>query len=92
MPTWLIIADETVTADGEAPLRQIKVIKPVPGNKSREEALVELYKTAKNHVPDSLKGTPRVVGRDIDGSFWVIPKNGKGHASCNIRLIEQIYP
>ncbi len=89
MPAWLIIAEETVTADGAASHRQTKVIRPVNGNKSREEAFVELYKVAKSHVPDSLKG-PRVVGRDSDGSFWVLPKNGNGHASCNIRLIEQL--
>ncbi|MFB8027292.1 MULTISPECIES: hypothetical protein [unclassified Streptomyces] len=62
------------------------------GNKTREEALVELYKVAKSHVPDALKSTSRTVGRDSDGSFWVLPKNGKGHGSCNIRLIEQIHP
>ncbi|MFJ1561296.1 hypothetical protein [Streptomyces mirabilis] len=62
------------------------------GNKTREEALVELYKVAKSYVPDSLKGTSRVVGRDSDGSFWALPKDGKSHASCNIRLIEQIHP
>ncbi|MDN0199905.1 hypothetical protein [Streptomyces sp. S.PNR 29] len=90
MTTWLITAEETVTADGAAPHRQIKVIRTV--NKTREEALVELHKAAKSHVPDSLKGTSRVVGRDSDGSFWILPKNGKGHASCTIRLIEQIHP
>lgn len=90
MSTWWIIADETT--DKESPLRQTKVIKPVPGNKSREEALAELYRVAKSYVPDSLKNTQRLVGRDVDGSFWVLPKNGTGHASCNIRLIEQIYP
>ncbi|MCX5355877.1 hypothetical protein [Streptomyces mirabilis] len=87
----MIIAEETVTADGAASHRQIKVIRPVNGNKSREEALVELHKAAKSHVPDPLKGA-RVVGRDSDGSFWVLPKNGNGHVSCNIRLIEQIHP
>ncbi|MGW7102487.1 hypothetical protein [Streptomyces sp. NPDC054838] len=90
MSTWLIIADET--ADKEVLLRQTRVIRPVPGNKSREEALAELYKVAKSYVPDSLAGVPRLVGRDADGSFWVLPKNGKGLASCNIRLIEQIHP
>ncbi|MET9887424.1 hypothetical protein ABZZ20_30660 [Streptomyces sp. NPDC006430] len=90
MSTWLIIADETT--DKESLLRQTKVIKRLPGNKSREEALAELYKVAKGYVPDSLKGAQRLVARDVDGSFWILPKNGAGHASCNIRLIEQIHP
>ncbi|MEH0407371.1 hypothetical protein ACIRVI_00005 [[Kitasatospora] papulosa] len=90
MPTWLIIAEESVTTDGASPQRSIEIIRTVIGGKSREEALTELYKAAKSHVPDSLKGTSRVVGRDGDGSFWVLPKNGTGHTSCNIRLIEQI--
>ncbi|MDI1453629.1 hypothetical protein NHG22_07340 [Streptomyces sp. ATE26] len=92
MSTWLIIAEETVTANGSASHRQVKVVRPVSGNKTREEALVELHKVAKSHTPDSLKGTSTVVGRDSDGSFWVLPKSGKGHASCNLRLIEQIRP
>jgi hypothetical protein len=92
MSTWLIIEEETVTADGSSSHRQIKVVRQVSGNKTREEALVELNKVARGHTPDSLKGTSTVVGRDSDGSFWVLPKNGKGHASCNLRLIEQIRP
>ncbi|MFD7068370.1 hypothetical protein ACFV97_14220 [Streptomyces sp. NPDC059913] len=90
MPTWLIIAEESVTTDAASPQRRIEIIRTVIGGKSREEALAELYKAAKSHVPDFLKGTSRVVGRDGDGSFWVLPKNGKGHASCHIRLIEQV--
>jgi hypothetical protein len=92
MSTWLIIAEETVAAEGTAPHRQVKVIRSANGSKTREEALVELARVAKGYVPDSLKGTSRVVGRDSDGSFWVLPKNGQGHASCRIRLIEQIGP
>ncbi|GAA0325362.1 hypothetical protein GCM10010302_75590 [Streptomyces polychromogenes] len=92
MSTWLIISEETGTADGAASHRQVKVIRTLNGNKTREQALVELRNVAKRHVPDSLKTTSTVVGRDSDGSFWVLPKNGKGHASCNVRLIEQIRP
>ncbi|MEU2060988.1 hypothetical protein [Streptomyces sp. NPDC013455] len=92
MTTWLITAEETVIADGAAPHRQIEIIRKVHGNKTREEALVELHKAAKSHVPDSLKGTSRVVGRDSDGSCWILPKNGKGHPPCVIRFVEQIHP
>ncbi len=92
MSTWLIIAEETVTADGSASHRQVKVIRPVSGNKTQEEALVELHKEARNFASDLLKRGSTVVGRDSDGSFWVLPKNGRGHASCNLRLIEQIRP
>ncbi|KPI15449.1 hypothetical protein OV450_2587 [Actinobacteria bacterium OV450] len=94
MPTWLIIAEETVTENGAVTYRQVTVLRPVSGNKSREEALVDLYRAARGYVPDSLRSTTRVTGRDGDGSFWVLPKNGKGknQASCNIRLIEQIRP
>jgi hypothetical protein len=91
MSTWLIIEEETVTADGLASHRQVKA-RTVSGNKTREEALVELHKAARNYDSDSLKRGSTVVGRDSDGSFWVLPKNGKGHASCNLRLIEQIRP
>ncbi|MET9830042.1 hypothetical protein ABZ078_12120 [Streptomyces sp. NPDC006385] len=92
MTTWLIIAEETVAADGSAAHRQVKVVRPVNGKKTREEALVELHKVARSHTPDALKGISTVVGRDSDGSYWVLPKNGKGHAACNLRLIEQIRP
>ncbi|MFJ3616274.1 hypothetical protein [Streptomyces hydrogenans] len=90
MSTWLIVAEESVTAEGASPQRHIEIIRTVAGGKSREEALAELYKAAKSHVPDSLKGVSRVVGRDGDGSFWVLPKSGKGFTSCHIRLIEQV--
>ncbi|MFB7931961.1 hypothetical protein ACFC4C_22975 [Streptomyces sp. NPDC056039] len=63
MSTWLIIAEETGTADGAASHRQIKVIRTVNGNKTREQALVELHNVAKSHVPDSLKSTSTVVGQ-----------------------------
>ncbi|MET8394617.1 hypothetical protein ABZV59_22285 [Streptomyces anthocyanicus] len=92
MSTWLIIEEETVTADGSAPRRQVKVVRQVTGKKTLEEALVELHNVARGHTPDSLRGVSTVVGRDSDGSFWVLPKNGKGPASCNLRLIEQIRP
>ncbi|MFD7835500.1 hypothetical protein [Streptomyces sp. NPDC059761] len=94
MPVWLIIAEETVTANGAVTHRQVTVVRPISGNKTREEAFVDLYRAARSYVPDSLKSTACVVGRDGDGSFWVLPKNanGKAHASCNIRLIEQIRP
>jgi hypothetical protein len=92
MSTWLIISEETVTADGSATHRHVKVVRPVTGNKTREQALVELHNVARSHTPDSLKGTSTVVGRDSDGSFWVLPKNGRGNASCHLRLIEQIRP
>ncbi|MQS37288.1 hypothetical protein [Streptomyces katsurahamanus] len=92
MSTWLIIAEELVTTDGATSQRQVKVVRPLNGNKTREEALVELHKEAKNYTSDSLKRPSTVVGRDGDGSFWVLPKNGNGHASCNLRLIEQIRP
>ncbi|MFC8877201.1 hypothetical protein [Streptomyces ardesiacus] len=90
MPTWLILAEETVIAEGSASRRQVKVVRTLKGNKTREEALVELHKEAKNYTSDSLKRPSTVVGRDSDGSFWVLPKNDSGHASCNLRLIEQI--
>ncbi|MBA2806863.1 hypothetical protein E0500_005215 [Streptomyces sp. KM273126] len=90
MSTWLIIAEETVTADEATSRRQAKLVRSLNGNKTREEALVELHKEAKNYTSDSLKRASTVVGRDSDGSFWVLPKNGTGHASCNLLLIEQI--
>ncbi|WP_158726318.1 hypothetical protein [Streptomyces sp. NRRL S-1831] len=92
MSTWLIIAEELVTVDGAPSHRQVRVVRPLNGNKTREEALVELHKEAKNYTSDSLKRASTVVGRDSDGSFWVLPKNGNGHTSCNLRLIEQIRP
>ncbi|GGT26338.1 hypothetical protein GCM10014713_19310 [Streptomyces purpureus] len=92
MSTWLIISEETGTADAEGSHRRVKVVRTLHGNKTREQALVELRRVAKNHVPDSLRSTSILVGRDSDGSFWVLPKNGRGHASCNLRLIEQIRP
>ncbi|MFE2142163.1 hypothetical protein ACFXA3_10490 [Streptomyces sp. NPDC059456] len=94
MPRWLIIAEETVTENGVVTHRQVTVVRPVSGNKSREQALVDLYTAARSHVPESLRSTTRVTGRDGDGSFWVLPKNAKGktRASCNIRLIEQVRP
>ncbi|WP_331738201.1 hypothetical protein [Streptomyces sp. NBC_01276] len=92
MSTWLIISEETSTADGAAPHRQIRLVRTINGNKTREQALVELYDVAKNHKPDSLKGASTVVGRDGDGTFWVLAKNSRGQASCNLRLIEQIRP
>ncbi|MEV6840382.1 hypothetical protein AB0N17_38810 [Streptomyces sp. NPDC051133] len=88
MSAWLIIEEETVTADGPASHRQVKA--RTANGKTREEALVELYRAARNYNSDSLKRGTTVVGRDSDGSFWVLPKNGKSHASCNLRLIEQI--
>ncbi|MEU9156041.1 hypothetical protein AB0D59_37190 [Streptomyces sp. NPDC048417] len=91
MTTWLITAEETVPAEGAPPQRQVKVIRRVRGNKTREEALVELHKAAKGHVPDSLKGSGRVVGRDSDGSLWVLPNNNRAHPPCIIRLIEQTH-
>lgn len=90
MPKWLIIEEETVTAEG-SPSRRHQA-RTVSGNKTREEALVELFKVARNYHSDLLKRGSTVVGRDTDGSFWVFPKNGTPHASCNIRLVEQIHP
>ncbi|MFB0626950.1 hypothetical protein [Streptomyces sp. AB3(2024)] len=90
MSTWLIISEETSTAEGAAPHRQVTLVRTVNGNKTREQALAELYDVAKKHRPDSLKSASTVVGRDSDGSFWVLAKNGRGQASCNLRLIERI--
>ncbi|GAA3368313.1 hypothetical protein GCM10020367_06180 [Streptomyces sannanensis] len=75
-----------------APHRQIEVIQTLNRNRSRAEALVELYKEAKTHVPHSLKGTPRVVGRDGDGSFWILPKEGKRHAPSPEILFQCVSP
>ncbi|WP_327281359.1 MULTISPECIES: hypothetical protein [unclassified Streptomyces] len=94
MSTWLILMEETVTTDGSATTRQVTTVRPLSGNRTREEALVELFKAARSHVPDSLRSTARMAWRDADGSFWILPRNanGKVHASCNIRLVEQIRP
>ncbi|MER6028232.1 hypothetical protein [Streptomyces sp. NPDC001851] len=92
MSKWLIVVEETVAADAAPTHRQVKVIQQVRGNKTREEALVELRNVARRYTPDLLKGTPKLVGLDSDGSFWVLPKSGKGNVSCNLRLIEQIHP
>ncbi|MFE3761000.1 hypothetical protein ACFXPI_04440 [Streptomyces sp. NPDC059104] len=89
MSTWLIISEETSTAEGAAPHRQVTLVRTVSG-KTREQALVELHDVARKHRPDSLKSASTVVGRDSDGSFWVLAKNSRGQASCNLRLIERI--
>ncbi|MER7468201.1 hypothetical protein [Streptomyces sp. NPDC097981] len=90
MPVWLIVEEETLTADDAASRRQIKVVRRLNGNRTRDEALVELGKLAKSHRPDSLKGTSYIVGRDGDGSFWFLPRSGKAHAPCTLRLMEEI--
>ncbi|MEU1671861.1 hypothetical protein ABZ752_07505 [Streptomyces roseifaciens] len=89
MPKWLVM-EETVIAEGAAPHQ--RVLRSLSGNKTRDQALEELRKVAKRHRPDCLKKTQCVVGQDSDGSFWILPKNGKGHARCNLRLIEQTHP
>lgn len=55
MPTWLIIAEESVTADGASPQHRIEIIRTVIGGKSREEALTELYKAAKGHTSCNIR-------------------------------------
>lgn len=91
MSTWWIIEEKMIIAD-ELTRRQVKALRPVTGNKTREEALVELCKVAKSYIPHSLRSVSRLVGRDSDGSFWILPKNGKKLASSNLRLIEQVAP
>ncbi len=49
-PTWLILAEESVTADGASQQRRIEIIRTVIDGQSREEALTELYKAAKSHM------------------------------------------
>ncbi|QLE73480.1 hypothetical protein FGW37_19495 [Streptomyces rectiverticillatus] len=93
MSKWLVIAVETVAGEGMAPPHERTVLlRSLSGNRTREQALVELRKEAKKYKPASFKGASLVVGQDGDGSFWVLPKNGKGDARCNIRLIEQVHP
>lgn len=46
----MIIAEESVTADGASPQRRIEIIRTMIGGQSREEALTELYKAAKSGV------------------------------------------
>ncbi|MEH6377593.1 hypothetical protein V7793_25140 [Streptomyces sp. KLMMK] len=92
MGKWLVISEQTVMADGAPPQQWIEVLRTLPGSKSRDEALVALRNEAKKYKPACLKGASRVVGQDSDGSFWILPKNGAGHARCNVRLIEQVHP
>ncbi|AXE28202.1 hypothetical protein C0216_32480 (plasmid) [Streptomyces globosus] len=89
MPAWLVIAEEESGAQ-----RRVTVIRTVSGNRTREEALGELLRAARTYVPPSWKSKVRVVGRDFDGSFWVLPDSGgeRGAASCRIRLVEQVHP
>ncbi|MGW4689118.1 hypothetical protein ACWEPM_30090 [Streptomyces sp. NPDC004244] len=90
MPTWLIVTDETFTPDGAAdPQRQVTV-RPLSGNKLREEAQQELLNYARRYVPASWKNRSRTVGRAADGSFWIVAKHPTLKASCHLTLIEQI--
>lgn len=88
MSAWLVIAEEDSGAQ-----RRTTVIRNVSRSRTREEALVELRKAARTYVPSSWKSKVRVVGRALDGSFWVLPKDGgEGAASCRIHLVEQVHP
>ncbi|MBF6044224.1 hypothetical protein GO001_03180 [Streptomyces sp. NRRL B-1677] len=92
MTKWLIIAEVMVLTEGEAPYQRIEteVLRTVGGNRTREQALVELRKEAKKYRPAALKNTACVVGRESDGSFLILPKkSGKGHVRCTVRLIEE---
>ncbi|MET9418473.1 hypothetical protein ABZY03_30640 [Streptomyces klenkii] len=91
MTKWLIIAEVMVATEGEAPYQQIEVLRSVGGNRTREQALVELRKEAKKYRPAALKSTACVVGQESDGSFLVLPKkSGKAHVRCTVRLIEEV--
>ncbi|MFF4580062.1 hypothetical protein ACFY15_16955 [Streptomyces sp. NPDC001373] len=90
MPVWLIVEEETRIAGEGAPRRQLTVLDRLTRNRTRTEALAELDKRARRHRPDSLKGVPYTVARDADGTFWYLPKSGKPHSSCALRLMEEI--
>ena len=89
MPKWLIIAEETVQADGAEPQRLVKVVEQL-GTLEREKALVRLRETASRYRPDSLNGAPKSVCRNDEDSFLVVSTNGKWHAPCIIRLREMV--
>ncbi|MFD7630142.1 hypothetical protein ACFV7Q_29655 [Streptomyces sp. NPDC059851] len=91
MPNWMIIVEETFTPDeAVGTQQQATFVKTLSGNRTREEAQVELWRTAKSRTPETWKSSGRVIGRDIDGSFWVLPKNDRPKASCRLSLVEQI--
>lgn len=89
MPIWLFVEDGTLTTDAGA-RRETKILRRLNGDRTRNEALVELAKLARSHRPDSLKGTSYTVARDEDGSFWFLPRPGTPHTARTLRLMEEI--
>lgn len=84
MANYLVVVEETIGAAGT----QVTLLREL-GNRDPGEARKRLLEEAKKYRPAGWEKPPFVC-REGSDAFWLVPRGGKRHGHCVIRLRESL--